>query len=199
LAHGLASQLGHAQKLGQLAQGLRELGLRDRVNLAMELKAVGRRQIPPELVLLAHDQRELAAKQIGTLPGHKIENAGLSAGRVDQPRKHFQRRSLPRAVGTKERDHLAGLDGEADPIDGPDLAILPFVQPAQRRQHAFLFLEDAIGLGQSSGLDDRHGYADPLTDTGDSASVVSWWPLASSTLLHPAPHSTGQISISLAV
>ena len=94
----------------------------------MELEAVGRRQIPPELVLLAHDQRELAAERVGPLPGHEIENAGLSAGRVDQAREHLQGRGLPRAVGTEERDHLAGLDREADPIDGPDLAILAAVQ-----------------------------------------------------------------------
>ena len=120
----------------------------DRVDLAMELEAVGGGEVPPELVLLAHDQGELAAEPVGPLPGDEVEHPGLAAGGVDQPGEHLQRGGLARPVGAEEGHHLAGLDGEADAVDGADLAVLAAIEPADRPRHAFLLLEDAIGLGQ---------------------------------------------------
>ena len=45
----------------------------------MELEAVGGRQVPPELVLLSHHQRELAAEGVGPLPGDEAEHPRLAA------------------------------------------------------------------------------------------------------------------------
>ena len=114
----------------------------------MELEAVGRGQVPPELVLLAHHQRELAAEGIGPLPGHKTEDPRFAARGIDQPGEHLERRRLARAVGAQEGDHLAGLDREADLIDGADLAVLAVKEPADRPQDALLLLGDAVGLRQ---------------------------------------------------
>ena len=156
LAHRLLGQLLHAQETGQLIQRVPELRRRDRVDLAQELEAIGGRQVPPELILLPHHQRELAAERIGPLPGDEAQHPCLAGRRIDQPREHLQRRRLPRPVGAQERDHLPRLDREADRLDGADLPVLAVVEPAQGALHAFLLLDDAIGLGQAHHLDHAH-------------------------------------------
>ena len=76
-ADGLTGEMFDAEQFGQLAEGTTELVGRQRVDFAMELEAVGGGQIPPQLVLLAHDQREAAAEGVGPLPGHKAQYAAL--------------------------------------------------------------------------------------------------------------------------
>ena len=46
----------------------------------------------------------------------------VPAGRADQPEHHPQRRRLAGAVRAEEAGDRAGLDGEAQPVDGADLA-----------------------------------------------------------------------------
>ena len=45
----------------------------------MELKRVSRRQVPPELVFLAHDERETAAKGVGAFGGDMAQDTSRSS------------------------------------------------------------------------------------------------------------------------
>src|SRR5438876_1037702 len=85
LAYRLARQLFDAEHLGQLAERALELVRGERIDFAMKLKAVGRGQVPPELVLLAHDEGETPAKGILALPGDVAEHLGPARGRIDEP------------------------------------------------------------------------------------------------------------------
>src|SRR5271154_6042546 len=76
LAHRLTSQLLDAEHLGELAEGALERFRRERVDLAVQLKTVSRRQVPPELILLPHDERETTAKGVGPFPGAEAKDAG---------------------------------------------------------------------------------------------------------------------------
>src|SRR5262249_22959735 len=48
-------------------------------------------------------------------------------------------------------------DGERDAVHGANFLVLAAEQAPHRSQQAFLFLKDAIDLGQTVGRDDRHG------------------------------------------
>src|SRR5262249_8281020 len=125
-------------------------------DLAVQLETVGGGQVPPELILLPHDQREATAERVGTLPRHEAKDAGGAAGGVDQTRQHLEGRRLAGAVGAEKGDHLARFDREVDAINGPNLLVLAAEQAAQRPAQAGLLLEDAIRFGQALHLDDRH-------------------------------------------
>ena len=115
----------------------------------MELEAVGGGEVPPELVLLPHDERELAAEGVVPLPGGEPEHLGRAGGRVDQAREHLERGRLPRPVRPEEGDHLARLDRERDVVDGLDFLVVPLVEPPEGAEEAVLLLEDAVGLRQA--------------------------------------------------
>ena len=68
------------------------------------------RKIPPQLVFLAHDQRKTFSIRITSLPGNKTEHRSGAGCGIDQARKQFQCRRLPRAVRAEKRDHFAFLD-----------------------------------------------------------------------------------------
>ena len=123
----------------------------------MQPKTVTGGQIPPELILLAHHQREQAAKGVGTLPGSEIQNPGAAAARIDQTGEHFERGRLAGAVGSQKGHHFSRLNREADAVDGAYFFVLATVKPAQRAKEAFLLLADAISFGEIDGLNDRHG------------------------------------------
>ena len=66
---GWPSRCPHAQQLGQLVAGLLELPRLDAVDVLVQAEGLGGRQVPPELVLLAHHQGEAAAVGVLALPG----------------------------------------------------------------------------------------------------------------------------------
>src|SRR5207249_3560942 len=104
----LPRQLFDVEQLRELAERARELLVWQRVDLAVELEAVAGRQVPPELIFLPHDQRELPPEGVVPLPGDKAEHAGRAGGGIDQSREHLQRRSLAGPVWTEKSDHRAG-------------------------------------------------------------------------------------------
>src|ERR1700753_1407890 len=121
-----------------------KLGGRDRINLAMKLKTVSRRQIPPELVFLAHDQRKLAPELIGPEPGNETEHARFAATRINEARQHLERRGLARAIWSQESHHLTGFDCKTDLFDGVNFAVFTVIQSAQGTPHSLLFLNSPI-------------------------------------------------------
>ena len=106
---------------------------RQRVDFAVKLERIGGRQVPPELVLLAHDERELPAEGVGPVPRRVAEHAGRAAGRVDEAGEHLEGGGLAGPVRPEERDHFAGFDGEADAVDGPDLLVFAVEEGARPR------------------------------------------------------------------
>ena len=89
----------------------------------MQPERLDRRQIPPELVLLPHQQRELATIDVFSLRRDKSQNLDLPLRGIDQPGEHFQGRRFARAVRPQEADHLAPLDVEADSVHGVDVLV----------------------------------------------------------------------------
>jgi hypothetical protein len=57
------------------------------------------------------------------LGGAVAGDADLTGRGLDQPREHFQRRRLPRAVGTDDAEHLALRDRKAAVDDGREPAV----------------------------------------------------------------------------
>ena len=85
-------------------------GARDAVDAGVELEGFARGQVPPELVLLAQQQRELAAVAVVAFPGHVAQHARRAARGVEQPGEHLQGGGLARAVRAEEADQFAFLD-----------------------------------------------------------------------------------------
>ncbi len=131
----------------------------DAVDLLVQAERLGGGQVPPELVLLAHHQGEAAAIGVLALPGDVAHHAGRAAGGRDHAGEQLQRGGLAGAVGAEKGDELALLDRQVDAAHRLDRAVLPAEQPAHRGQQALFLLVDAIGLGQSVDLDDRHARA----------------------------------------
>src|SRR5207248_2184635 len=99
-----------------------------RIDLAVQLEAIGGGKVPPELVFLTHNEGKAAPEGIRPLPRREAEHAGGTARWVDQARKHFQGRGLAGAVWSQEGDHLAGLNGKVDSLDGPNFLVFSPVE-----------------------------------------------------------------------
>ena len=110
-----------------------ELRRLDAVDLLVQAERLGGRQVPPELVLLAHHQGEAAAIGVLALPGHVAQHPGRAAGGSDHAGEQLERRRLAGPVGAQEGDELALLDRQVDAAHRLDQPILPAEQPADRR------------------------------------------------------------------
>ena len=87
-----------------------EVVARQPVDRAVQLERVERRQVPLELVAVAHHERH-PAQVLALAPRRDVaEHAALAGGRVEQAGEHLQRRRLAGAVRAEEADHLAGVD-----------------------------------------------------------------------------------------
>jgi hypothetical protein len=132
----------------ELAHGLVELPLRQIVDGAVHREGVDGRQIPQELLLLPHDERdasqevELAAARIEAVDAHRARR------RMQKARQHFERRRLAGAVGPEKADALAGGDAEGQLVDGAHDAIFAVEERAHGRPDAGGALVDAVLLTQ---------------------------------------------------
>src|SRR5215831_3107053 len=92
----------------------------DLVDAAKELERIARRQLIPELGTLPEHGADLKREQT-TLPRrHEAEDAYLARIRLQDPRKHLQRRRLAGAVGTDKCYAFTGRDRERQPVDRGD-------------------------------------------------------------------------------
>ena len=153
---GCDSRCRTPSRLGQFVAGAIEAGGLDAIDLLVQAERFGGRQVPPELVLLAHHQGEAAAIGVFAFPGHVAHHAGRAAGGRNHAGEELQRGGLAGPVGPEEGDEFALFDGQIDAAHGLDDAILPAEQPADRGEQPFLFLINPIGLRQPFDLDDRH-------------------------------------------
>ncbi len=127
--HGLVHEIGDVEQLDQLVPRLRELLARQAVDGPVELERVERRQIPLELVAVAHDERDPAQELTLALRGYASEHARLARRRIEQAGEHLQRRRLAGTVRAEEADHLARPDVERDAVDRAHLARRPAEEP----------------------------------------------------------------------
>ena len=85
--HGLADQLADFEERGQFIEPALKLCGFKTVNLPMERKRFLRREVPPELIFLSHDQCESLAISDFTLPRDVSEHRRRSARGINQPRE----------------------------------------------------------------------------------------------------------------
>src|SRR5207244_1932978 len=114
------------------------------------------RQVPPELVFLAEQKRELPAITILPLPGNKTQHSGRAAGRIKQARQHFQGGGFAGPVGAQKTNQFAGLNREADIADREGLLVPAPHQALDRATKTRLLLVSAKGLREVADFDGGH-------------------------------------------
>ena len=143
----------------------------DAVDLLVEPERFGGRQVPPELVLLTHHEREPAAIGVLALPRHVAQHAGFAGRGIDHAGEQFERRRFARAVGAEEGDEFAFVDIQVDAAHGLNVAVLAAEQSPKSGPQALFLLIDAVRLSQAADFDDGHRTGDyrwrPNGRTGD--------------------------------
>jgi hypothetical protein len=154
-AHRLLQQGPQIKQVNQLVKRGPVLGHRDAVDGPVELEGVRRRDVPHQLVAVAHHQGDLA--QVGALPapGIVVQHPHLPPGGVEQAGEHLQGGGLAGPVGAQEAHHLPRLDVEGDPVHGRDVPRAPAHQAAHGGQHPRLSLVDGVHLAQLAQVDRR--------------------------------------------
>src|SRR6185295_10051020 len=90
----------------------------DLVDAAEQLERVTRRQLIPELGSLPEHGADLKGELTPLPRGHQAEHPNLAGIRLQNARKHLQRRGLSGAVRTDERHAFAPRDGERQLVHG---------------------------------------------------------------------------------
>ena len=152
-----AQQAMDVEHLGQAVAGFLELLRVDVIDMLVQPKRLGGRQVPPELVFLAHHQGEAAAVGVFAFPGHVAHHRRRAAGGGEHAGEQLERGRLARPVGPQKGDEFARLDRQInarDGLDGPEIAMK---QPANRRPESLFLLKNAVRLRQLGDFDNRHG------------------------------------------
>jgi hypothetical protein len=121
IAHGFRQERLQVEQFAQLVSCLAILGLGDAKDRAIELKRVGNRNVPEQLVALPHYQGDLAEVGLFPLPGNMTEDGGLASRGVKQTGEHLERSRLAGPVRPQKTDDLAWRDVERDRVNRDDL------------------------------------------------------------------------------
>ena len=170
LSDGLAHEVAHVEQRDQLVPQREEVRTRDLVDRAVELEGVERRQVPLQLVPVAHDERDPAQEVALALRGDVPEDACLPAGHVEETGQHLEGRRLAGAVRAEEADDLAGLDLERDAVDSANLAHLAAHETLRRRLQALVALGDLEDLQQAVDVDRRLTHPDLCARSGSASA-----------------------------
>ena len=114
------------------------------------------RQIPPQLIFLAHHQSKPAAVSVLAFPRDIAHDAGGARGRLNDSAQQFQRRCFASTVGSQEGDKLALFDLQIDPTNSGDFSEFSLEQSAYAAADPFAFLVNAVLLCQIADFNDRH-------------------------------------------
>ena len=120
LAGRLVDEVADLQQLDQLAHRLVGLRARDVVDRAVHGVGLRRRQIPEELLLLPHHQRDELQEARVAILGDVRPDPHRARRRVQQAGQHLERGRLPGAVRAEEADALALADLERQLLDRLD-------------------------------------------------------------------------------
>ena len=143
-----AQQVPHIEQITQFVASPDELVVLDAINLFVERERFLRRQIPPELILLAHHQGKAAAIVIFSQPRNVPQHPGLTTAGADHAGEQLERRRLASAIGPQKGDKFALLDVEIDRLHGRHFTILAVEQPPDRGHQALRFSDRR---GRTSG------------------------------------------------
>ncbi len=171
--HRLADEVVDVEQFDQLVAKRRELGTRDPVDRPVQLVRVERRQVPLELVAVAHHERDPAEEVALALRGDVPEHARLAGRRVEEPGEHLQRRRLAGAVRAEKADDLSLADLEDDVVDRADLTMLAADEALDGRAEARLALGDHERLVQLGDSDGGFGHGQNLDDAPVRILLVS--------------------------
>ncbi len=123
LRTGLSRYGARASKSTNSARFDWNSAFRDAVDRLIHEERFHCREIPEQLVPLAHDQGERPEKLGFAIVRGEAQDGGAARGGIQQPGQAFQRGGLAGSVGSQESDHLARCNREADAIDGPDVGV----------------------------------------------------------------------------
>ena len=87
-------------------------------------------------------------KFVLALPGGETQDVCLSSGGVEQTGKHLERGGFAGPVRAQKTDYLAGLNAEADLLDGVDILVLSVKKAAHRRAEAALAFGHLVGFAE---------------------------------------------------
>src|SRR5437899_1845319 len=138
-AHHHIHFVSHLQKFRQSIHDFSKPVAVDSVDRAVKFKRFLCGQVPPQRILLSHQQTELALHLVASFPGNKAEHARVTRSWVQQPRKHFEHSSFPSAIGTKKTDKLAFLDLKRDLVCCSRLIVSPPHESFDRAPQPTLF------------------------------------------------------------
>ena len=116
--------------------------------MLVQAEGLGRGQIPPELIFLAHDQGEAAAVGVFAPPRNVSQHAGGPGSGIYHAGEQFQRGCFAGSVWAQKGDELALLDRKIDAFHRLDKAIFPAEEPGNGGSQAFFFLINTVGLRQ---------------------------------------------------
>ena len=133
-----------------------ELRARDVVDGAVQLERLRRRQVPEELLLLPHHQRDAFQERGLALLRRVAGDLHVARRGVKQPDEHLERRRLARAVGAEEADALARFDDEREIVDGVHRLVFAMNQRTQGVREARLATVHAVVLVQLLYPDAAH-------------------------------------------
>ena len=157
-ADRLEDQLPHAEQVDEFVPRLLKTGRVDPIDLLMQPKTLGSRQVPPELVPLSHHERKPAAEVIGPLPGHVAEHGRRAPGGRDDPGEELQERRLAGTVGAEQGHELAAADRQINPLHRLHHAAGAMKERPDARRQPLGLVEDAVLLGETFDADDWLGH-----------------------------------------
>ncbi len=123
LADRLVEQPADIEQIDEFIHGLAELFRLDAIDLLVQAKRLSGGQIPPQLILLSHDEGEATPIGVIALPRHEAQNACFAGGGIDYTREEFERRGFSGTIGTEKGDELAHFDFEIDAANGLHLFV----------------------------------------------------------------------------
>ena len=171
-------RLGQAEALQQLPHPAPQPGAAQAVHLPLEGEVLppGGLQVDPGPL---GDQADGPAHPLGAGQHVDAGHAGLAAVGAGQGGEDLDRGRLAGAVGAEQAEHGAGLDLEAEPVQGADVL--------------------GVGLGQVAGLDGRAGWRHwfaPRWSGGRSPVSLRVWRMRSNASSRMAAHSRTWASVS---
>src|SRR5574341_343306 len=153
LADLFGEQRLEVEQRHQLVQHPAEFFLRHVVDGLIDEERLHRREVPQQLIALAHYEREL--REVVPLPlvGREPQNVDLPGSGIEQPGEAFERGGLARAVRPEETDDLALRDMERNAVHRSDRLVLPPEQAAHGTAQAGRPMVDAIVLDELLDVD----------------------------------------------
>src|SRR6266545_2993072 len=143
-AHHHVHFVSHLQKFRSSIHDFFESIAVDSVNRTIKFERFLRRQVPPQRILLSHEQTKLALHFVAPFPRNKAEHARVTRSWVQQTRKHFEHSGLPGTVWTEKPDKFAFLDLKRDLVCCSRLIVSPPRESFDRAPQPTLFAVSAI-------------------------------------------------------